>query len=63
MHIRYKSMKTLDTKMLIYHDTYAMQDAKMHKRKAIHMLHKGLPPPTQKTKHTPRSPRKRVKLA
>jgi hypothetical protein len=49
--------------MPIHRDTYAMQNAIMHKRKAIHILHKELPPPTQETKHTSSSLRKQVKVA
>jgi hypothetical protein len=49
--------------MPIYHVTYAMPKARNAQRKAIHMLQRSSHTPTQEIKHTPSSPRKRVKLA
>jgi hypothetical protein len=49
--------------MPIHHVTYAMPNARNAQRKAIHMLQRSSNTPTQEIKHTPSSPRKRVKVA
>jgi hypothetical protein len=49
--------------MSIHHVTYAMPNARNAQRK-IYICYKGAPThPTQENKHTPSSPRKRVKVA
>jgi hypothetical protein len=49
--------------MPIHHVTYAMPNARNAQKKAIHMLQRSSHTPTQEIKHTPSSPRKRVKVA
>jgi hypothetical protein len=49
--------------MPIHHVTYVMPNARNAQRKAIHMLQRSSHTPTQEIKHTPSSPRKRVKVA
>jgi hypothetical protein len=61
--IWYKLHAKYDTRMPIHHVTYAMPNARNAQRKAIHMLQRSSHTPTQEIKHTPSSPRKRVKVA
>jgi hypothetical protein len=49
--------------MHIHHVTYAIPNPRNAQRKAIYMLQRSSHTPTQEIKHTPSSPRKRVKVA